>query len=201
MLKLLLGTRNRGKQEELLALLSNLHLEILTPQQMGISIEIEESGATYAENAGLKAVAYASHSGLWSLSDDSGLEVEVLDGAPGLRSARLAGDGKSDSDRRRVLLEMLVDHPHPWDARFRATVALADPLGSIEIAEGQCAGEIIDEERGTGGFGYDPIFLVHEAGKTMAELDMDEKNKLSHRARAFEAIRSVLDARLELGKG
>lgn len=201
MQKLLLGTRNRGKQEELLALLSNLHLEILTPQQMGISIEIEETGTNYAENAGLKAVAYASHSGLWSLSDDSGLEVEVLDGAPGLRSARLAGDGKSDSDRRRVLLEMLVDHPHPWKARFRSTVALADPLGSIEIAEGQCAGEIIDEERGTGGFGYDPIFLVHEAGKTMAELDMDEKNKLSHRARAFEAIRSVLDARLELGKG
>jgi len=201
MQKLLLGTRNRGKQDELLALLSNLYLEILTPQQMGISIEIDETGTTYAENAGLKAVAYASHSGLWSLSDDSGLEVEALDGAPGLRSARLAGHGKSDSDRRRVLLEMLVDHPHPWDASFRATVALADPLGSIEIAEGQCVGEIIPEERGIGGFGYDPIFLVHEAGKTMAELDMDEKNQLSHRARAFEAIRSVLDTRLELGEG
>ena len=91
MQKLLLGTRNRGKQDELLALLSNLHLEILTPQLMGISIEVEESGSTYAENAGLKALAYASHSGLWSLSDDSGLEVEALDGAPGLRSARAWG--------------------------------------------------------------------------------------------------------------
>lgn len=198
MQKLLLGTRNRGKQDELLALLSNLRIEILTPQQTGISIEIEETGTTYAENAELKALAYASHSGFWSLSDDSGLEVEALDGAPGLRSARLGGKGKSNSDRRRLLLEMLVDHPHPWKARFRSTVALADPQGAIELAEGDCAGEIITEERGSGGFGYDPIFLIHEAGKTMAELNMDEKNQLSHRARAFEAIRIVLGARLGL---
>ena len=198
MQKLLLGTRNRGKQDELLALLSNLRIEILTPQQTGISIEIEEAGTTYAENAELKALAYASHSGFWSLSDDSGLEVEALDGAPGLRSARLGGKGKSNSDRRRLLLEMLVDHPHPWKARFRSTVALADPQGAIELAEGDCAGEIITEERGSGGFGYDPIFLIHEAGKTMAELNMDEKNQLSHRARAFEAIRIVLGARLGL---
>jgi len=198
MQKLLLGTRNRGKQEELLALLSNLHLEILTPQDLRLKIQVDETGSTYAENARLKASEYAAHSGLWSLSDDSGLEVEVLEGAPGLRSARLGGTGKTDSDRRRLLLEMLVDHPHPWKARFRATVALADPQGGIELAEGDCAGEIIAEERGSGGFGYDPIFLLHEAGKTMAELNMDEKNQLSHRARAFEAIRSVLSARLGL---
>ena len=178
--------------------MSNLRIEILTPQQTGISIEIEETGTTYAENAELKALAYASHSGFWSLSDDSGLEVEALYGAPGLRSARLGGKGKSNSDRRRLLLEMLVDHPHPWKARFRSTVALADPQGAIELAEGDCAGEIITEERGSGGFGYDPIFLIHEAGKTMAELNMDEKNQLSHRARAFEAIRIVLGARLGL---
>ena len=201
MQKLLLGTRNRGKQDELITLLSNLRLEILTPQQMGISIEVEETGTTYAENARLKALAYASYSGLWSLSDDSGLEVEALDGAPGLRSARLGGEGKSDTDRRRLLIEMLADHSRPWEARFRATVSLAGPTGEFEYAEGQCVGEIIPEERGIGGFGYDPIFLVHEAGKTMAELDMDEKNQLSHRARAFEAIRSVLDTRLELGEG
>lgn len=198
MQKLLLGTRNRGKQEELLALLSNLHLEILTPQDLRLKIQVDETGSTYAENARLKASEYAAHSGLWSLSDDSGLEVEVLEGAPGLRSARLGGTGKTDSDRRRLLLDMLVDHPHPWKARFRATVALANPQGAIELAEGDCAGEIIAEERGSGGFGYDPIFLVHETGKTMAELNMDEKNQLSHRARAFEAIRSVLSARLGL---
>ncbi len=142
--KLLLGTRNRGKQDELLALLSSQNLEILTPQDLELKIQVEETGATYADNASLKAVAYATQSGLWTLADDSGLEVEVLDGAPGLRSARLAGEGKSDSDRRRLLLEMLVDHPRPWKARFRATIALADPSGEIELAEGLCTGEIID---------------------------------------------------------
>lgn len=196
--KLLLGTQNLGKQDELRALLSSQIIEILTPQDLHLEIQVEETGATYAENASLKAAAYATQSGLWSLSDDSGLEVESLDGAPGLRSARLAGEGKSDSDRRRLLLHMLVDHTRPWEARFRATVALADPSGEIELAEGQCAGEIISEERGTGGFGYDPIFLVRGTGKTMAELEMFEKNQLSHRAQAFKAIRSVLDARLEL---
>ncbi len=198
--KLLLGTRNRGKQDELLALLSSQNLEILTPQDLELKIQVEETGATYAENASLKAVAYATQSGLWTLADDSGLEVEVLDGAPGLRSARLAGEGKSDSDRRRLLLEMLVDYARPWEARFRATVALADPSGEIELAEGQCTGEIIDEERGTGGFGYDPIFLVQGVGKTMAELDLVEKNQFSHRARALEAFRPVLEARLGIGE-
>jgi XTP/dITP diphosphohydrolase len=201
MQKLLLGTRNRGKQDELLALLSNLRLEILTPQQMGISIEVEETGTTYAENARLKALAYASHSGLWSLSDDSGLEVEALDGAPGLRSARLGGEGKSDTDRRRLLIEMLAGHSRPWEARFLATVSLAGPTGDIEFAEGQCVGEIITEERGTEGFGYDPIFLIHELGKTMAELGMEEKNQFSHRARALKALLPALETRLGLGEG
>lgn len=199
--KLLLGTRNRGKQDELLALLSSQNLEILTPQDLKLKIQVEETGATYAENASLKAVAYAARSGLWTLSDDSGLEVKVLDGAPGLRSARLAGEGKSDSDRRRLLLGMLMNHVRPWEARFQATVALSDPSGVIELAEGHCTGEIIDEERGTGGFGYDPIFLVHGTGKTMAELEMDDKNQISHRTRALEAIRPVLEARLGLSEG
>jgi len=201
MQELLLGTRNRGKQDELRALLSNLRLEILTPQQMGISIEVEESGTTYAENARLKALAYASHSGLWSLSDDSGLEVEALDGAPGLRSARLGGEGKSDTDRRRLLIEMLADHSRPWEARFLATVSLAGPTGDIEFAEGKCMGEITTEERGTEGFGYDPIFLIHELGKTMAELGMEEKNQFSHRARALKALLPALETRLGLGEG
>ena len=199
--KLLLGTRNRGKQDELLALLSNLRLEIFTPQQLGIDIQVEETGSTYSENAGLKAVAYAAQSELWSLSDDSGLEVELLDGAPGLRSARLGGEGNSDAERRRLLLEMLADHSRPWQARFRAAVCLAGPSGDIEFAEGQCMGEIIIEERGTGGFGYDRIFLIHELGKTMAELGMDEKNQISHRARAIMALRPALEARLGLGEG
>ncbi len=197
-MRLLLGTHNLGKQAELRALLSNPRWEIVTPHDLGLEIEVEEVGATYAENARLKAEFYAAQSGLWSLSDDSGLEVAVLNGAPGLRSARLAGEGKSDSDRRRLLLEMLKVHPRPWEAQFRAAVALADPAGEFELAEGQCAGEIIPDDRGTGGFGYDPIFLVHGTGRTMAELEMNEKNRISHRAKAVEAVRPALELRLRL---
>lgn len=198
MLKLLLGTHNPGKQSELRALLEYPNLEIVTIDDLGIELEIEETGATYAENARLKAVSYAVESGLWSLSDDSGLEVEALDGAPGLKSARFAGEGKSDSDRRRRLLEILKDHPRPWEAQFRATVAIASPSGEVELAEGRCSGEIIPEERGVGGFGYDSIFLTHGTGKTMAELEMGEKNRISHRARAIEALRPILVLRLDL---
>lgn len=198
MLKLLLGTHNPGKQSELRALLEYPNLEIVTIDDLGIQLEIEEAGATYAENARLKAVSYAVESGLWSLSDDSGLEVEALDGAPGLKSARFAGEGKSDSDRRRRLLEILKDHPRPWEAQFRATVAIASPSGEVELAEGRCSGEIIPEERGVGGFGYDSIFLTHGTGKTMANLEMGEKNRISHRARAIEALRPILVLRLDL---
>ena len=200
MRRLLLGTHNQGKQAELRALLASSKLEFVTIDDLGIELEIEESGATYAENARLKAVSYAVESGLWSLSDDSGLEVEALDGAPGLRSARFAGEGKSDSDRRRRLLEILRDYPRPWDAQFRATVALAGPSGEVELAEGQCFGEIIPKERGMGGFGYDPIFLTHETGKTMAELEMGAKNRISHRARAIAALRPALELRLDISK-
>lgn len=198
MLKLLLGTHNPGKQSELRALLEGPNLEIVTIDDLGIELKIEEAGATYAENARLKAVSYAVESGLWSLSDDSGLEVEALDGAPGLKSARFAGEGKSDSDRRRRLLEILKDHPRPWEAQFRATVAIASPSGEVELAEGRCSGEIIPEERGVGGFGYDSIFLTHGTGKTMAELEMGEKNRISHRARAIEALRPILVLRLDI---
>ena len=195
-MRLLLGTHNLGKQAKLLALLANPNWEIVTPHDLGLEFEVEEVGATYAENARLKAVSFAAQSGLWSLSDDSGLEVTVLNGAPGLRSARLAGKGKTDSDRRRLLLEMLKVHPRPWAAQFRATVALAGPTGEVELAEGQCDGEIIPDERGTGGFGYDPIFLMLGTGRTMAELEMNEKNRISHRARAVDAVRPALELRL-----
>jgi len=196
--ELLLGTHNPGKQAELRALLEDPNWVIVTLDDLGLELKVEETGATYAENARLKAVSYAAQSGLWSLADDSGLEVEALGGAPGLKSARLAGEGKSDLDRRRLLLELLKVHPRPWTARFRSTVALAGPSGEVELAEGRCAGEIIPEARGSGGFGYDPIFLIRGTGKTMAELQMGEKNRVSHRARAVEAIRPALVLRLGL---
>jgi XTP/dITP diphosphohydrolase len=188
MSKFLVATQNPGKLEEIQALLAGLPVELITPAQLGLDLAIAETGSTYAENAALKALAYARASGLPSLADDSGLEVDALDGQPGLHSARFAPwPGATDADRRRLLLEKLRLKPSPWSARFRCVVALASPSGQVRFAEGICPGEVIPAERGQNGFGYDPIFLIPELGKTMAELDMAEKNTLSHRGRAVQA--------------
>jgi XTP/dITP diphosphohydrolase len=185
---LLLASRNTGKQIELKALLEGVAVEIAAPQSLGIDIEVVEDGKTYAENASKKAIAFARAAGLPALADDTGLEVEALNGEPGLYSARYAGHpDATDADRRRLLLEKLEGHPRPWIASFRCVVALALDGGEVKLAEGSCTGEIIPEERGTGGFGYDQIFYFPALGKTMAELDMEEKNQVSHRAMAVKA--------------
>ncbi len=192
--RLLIATNNPGKMEEMHALLSGLPVELVTPAQVGLDLHVTEDGKTYAENAGKKAVAFARASDLISLADDSGLEVDALNGAPGLFSARyLSQPGASDADRRAYLLGNLVGKQRPWTARFRAAVAIAVPRGSVQVVEGECPGEIISEERGTGGFGYDPIFFIPEIGCTMAELDMDQKNRISHRARAVMKARPILE--------
>ena len=194
MKKLLIATNNRGKMQEMQALLAGLHAELVTPADVGIDLNVTEDDKTYAENAEKKAVAFARASNLISLADDSGLEVEALDGAPGLYSARYTGThSATDGERRAYLLQNLRDQPRPWLARFRATVAIAVPHGSVQVLEGDCPGEIIAEERGNNGFGYDPIFFIPELGRTMAELDMDEKNRISHRARAVMKARPILD--------
>ena len=191
--KLLIATNNNGKVIELQDLLKGSGIEIITPAQLNLELDVEEDGTTYAENASKKAIAFAKASGLISLADDSGLEVEALDDAPGLYSARYAPKpGAKDADRRAFLLENLKDKPRPWKAHFHATIAIATPAGEVQLAEGNCYGEIIPEERGTGGFGYDPIFFMPELGKTMAELDMDEKNRLSHRARGVMNAMPIL---------
>jgi XTP/dITP diphosphohydrolase len=191
--KLLIATNNPGKVLELQELLTGSGIEFVTPAQINLQLEVEEDGSNYQENAGKKAIAFAQASGMIALADDSGLEVEALNGAPGLYSARYSPKpGAKDKDRRDFLLENLKDKPRPWKAHFHATIAVAKPNGEIEFAEGNCYGEIIPEERGTGGFGYDPIFLMPELGKTMAELEMEEKNKLSHRARAVIAAMPIL---------
>jgi XTP/dITP diphosphohydrolase len=193
MKKLLIATNNQGKVLELQELLTGSGIEFITPAQINLQLDVEEDGSTYQENACKKAIAFAQASGLISLADDSGLEVEALDGAPGLYSARYSPKpGAKDADRRAFLLENLKDKPRPWKAHFHATIAIAKPTGEIEFTEGNCYGEIIPEERGTGGFGYDPIFFMPEHGRTMAELDMDEKNRLSHRARAVIAAMPIL---------
>ncbi len=191
--KLLIATNNKGKVHEMRDLLKDIQAELVTPADIGLTLEVDEDGKTYAENAMKKALAFAKASDLISLADDSGLEVDVLNGAPGLHSARyLPKPGATDADRRAFLLQNLKDEPRPWSARFRATIAIAIPGGNIELTEGKCEGEIVPEERGTGGFGYDPIFFIPELGRTMAELAMDEKNRLSHRALAILHAKPIL---------
>ncbi len=197
--KILIATNNKGKIKELQELLKDTGIELTTPAQINLELDIVEDGNTYAENASKKAVAFAQASGLVSLADDSGLEVDALDGAPGLYSARYSPKpNATDRDRRLYLLQNLQDKPRLWTARFHATIAVAIPNGETRLTEGFCEGEIIPEERGTGGFGYDPIFLLPELGKTMAELSMEEKNRLSHRARAVMKAKPILDQIYEL---
>jgi XTP/dITP diphosphohydrolase len=192
---LLIATNNKGKVKELQDLLNDTGIEFITPAQINLELDVIEDGHTYAANATKKALAFARASGLVSLADDSGLEVDALDGAPGLYSARYGssnGEKFSDKDRRAFLIQNLQNKPRPWTARFHATIVIAVPNGETHLTEGFCEGEIIPEERGTGGFGYDPIFLLSELGKTMAELSMEEKNRLSHRARAVMNAKTIL---------
>jgi XTP/dITP diphosphohydrolase len=192
-MKLLLASYNQGKLHELQALLADVPVDLISPASLNLSLDVVEDGLTYQENAARKATTFAQAAGYLSLADDSGLEVEALDGQPGLHSARFSPlPGATDRDRRELLLEKVRNKPRPWVARFRCVIALAVPTGELYFSEGVCPGEIIPEERGQNGFGYDPIFLLTALGKTMAELSMDEKNRLSHRARAVAAAKGVL---------
>jgi XTP/dITP diphosphohydrolase len=200
-MQLLAATNNKGKLREILSLLEDFHLDIVIPDEIGLNLEINEHGSTYKENASLKAMGFAHASGLVSLADDSGLEVDALGGSPGVRSARFSPlPNATDADRRAYLLELLKAYPQPWSAHFHCTVAIATPDGKLYFAEGNCPGQIIPLERGTNGFGYDPIFLLPETGLTMAELDMSDKNRLSHRARAVKAAIPILLDILQPGK-
>ncbi|MBC7257111.1 MAG: RdgB/HAM1 family non-canonical purine NTP pyrophosphatase, partial [Chloroflexi bacterium] len=161
---------------------------------VGVSRAVEETGHTFEENALLKARFYAAETGLLTLADDSGLEVEALGGAPGVHTARYGGEGLSDRERYERLLRALEGVPREGRrARFRCVIALAWPDGRAETAEGICEGYIAEAPRGENGFGYDPIFYLPEFGATMAELPAEVKNRISHRARASQGIRRVLE--------
>ncbi len=189
--RLLLATNNPGKVREYRDILAGLPIALVTPAEIGLDLEIEEAGASYAENARLKALAFARASGLVALADDSGLEVDALGGEPGMHSHRYAGG--SDADRYRLLIERLRDvPPERRTARFRCVAVIATPTEETYAAEGICPGLIIGEARGQGGFGYDPVFLLPELGRTMAELSPEEKNHLSHRGRAGQQARAIL---------
>jgi len=192
-MQLLIATHNRGKLIEYHELLADLPYELVTLDDVGIRDDIEETGTTFAENARLKAIAYAQQSGLLTLADDSGLQVDALGGEPGVRSKRYAGEGASDADRVAFLLHKLREVPlGKRSARFRCAISIASARGETWEADGTCEGEIIFESRGTNGFGYDPVFYFPERSVTMAELSSEEKNKISHRARAAEGARRIL---------
>ena len=194
MTTLLIATNNPGKVREYEELLAGLPVAITYPAQEQLLLEVEECGDTFEENARIKALAYAEASGLLTLADDSGLEVDVLGGAPGVRSARYAGHDATDGDRNRKLLAELADVPAASrSARFRCVVALVQPDGTIHTEEGTCEGMIGLAPRGEHGFGYDPLFVVKgHGGQTMAELVPELKNRISHRARAVTAARPIL---------
>ena len=192
-MKLLIATHNQGKKREFAALFAGLDLELVTLDEVGIHWAVVEDGADYATNALRKARGYADATGLLTLADDSGLEVDALGGAPGVHTARYGGEGLSDGERYLLLLRQLEGVPEAErTARFRCIIALAWPDGRAELVEGTCEGYIAREPRGKGGFGYDPVFYVPEYGCTMAELPAEIKNRISHRARAAAAARIVL---------
>ena len=191
--KFLIATTNNGKLAEMSALLSDFRNHIQTPLDLNLTLSVVESGATYQENALLKARAYCEASGLPTLADDTGLEVDALGGAPGLYSARFSPKpGATDADRRALLLTKLKAFPRPWKAQFTCTTAFVLPDGKSFTHIGICKGEIISQERGDHGFGYDRIFLCKEPNQTMAELNMNDKNRISHRAKAIDGLREII---------
>ena len=190
---LLVATNNPGKKREYDQLLAPLSVKLCTPHDLGLSITVREDGRTYVENARIKAFHYLQASGLLTLADDSGLEVDALGGEPGPHSARYAGPGAGDADRYRLLLQKLDGVP--WEqraARFRCVLVLAVPGGETRSTEGTCEGIIAFEPQGSYGFGYDPIFYLPQYEKTMAQLPPEVKNRISHRARAVQKMLPIL---------
>jgi len=191
--KLLLGTNNQAKVREYRSLLTDLDYELVTMAEQGISVAVEEVGESLEENARLKAETIAGKSRLLTLADDSGLEVDALGGEPGRLSARYAGENATDKELITYLLQRLDGVPREKrTARFRCVIALATPGGKVELCSGDCPGLITFEPSGEHGFGYDPIFYLPELDKTMAELTLEQKNKISHRGQAARKAAQVL---------
>ena len=196
--KLLIATRNPGKMRELSALLAGVPRELVSLADVGIDVDVEETGSALEANAELKARSYCALSGLPTLADDSGLEVEALGGEPGVYSARYAGEGATDEQRIARLYERLAGvPPREWAARFRCVIAIVRPdtcESDVQLFEGVCNGRIVSPPRGSDGFGYDPAFLFPTLGRTMAELSRAEKNRLSHRGMAARKAAAALAA-------
>ena len=190
-LTLALATNNAHKLQEIRAILDGCFEKLSSLSELGIDIDIEETGATLEENALIKARAIVNLTGMPALADDTGLMVDALDGAPGVYSARYAGEEHDDAANRRLLLTNLQNETNR-NAHFATVIALCFPDGSYKLAHGRVDGEIIYEERGNGGFGYDSLFYSHELGKTLAEATAEEKNSVSHRGRALRNMVKLL---------
>ena len=192
--QLLLATNNPGKVREFRRLLESCGFNIVTPADLGLVLDVEENGATYAENAALKAKAFARAAGCAALADDSGIEVDALGGRPGMYSARYGGEGLDDVQRTALLLKDLDGVPGAQrTARYRAVVALALPGDDVRTFEGVQEGRIGHAPRGEGGFGYDPVFLV-DGGRSQAEISAAEKDRISHRGQAVRLACAYLRA-------
>ncbi len=183
--RLIIGTNNLDKVTELRGLLGDCGWDVVAPRDLGIALDVDETGASYADNARLKAEAFSRASGLAALADDSGLEVDALDGEPGALHHLHGWDGVDQADRIAILLRALKDVPEGQrTARFRAVIVLVLPDGRVFEEEGVCEGVIGFEASGSGGFGYDPVFVLPERDLTMAQLSIEEKNRISHRGLA-----------------
>ena len=202
MIKLLLATKNRGKVVEIRGLLGmsgQKNVEVVTLADMPNAAEPREEGKTFSENARIKALHYAAAYRILCIADDSGLAVEALGGRPGVLSARYAGPNATDEENNAFLLADLNPRPMPWKAAFICVAVCALPGRAIAEAAGRISGVILSAPRGTGGFGYDPLFLVEGTGKTMAELSTEEKNRISHRGQAIRKLVAELKTQGMLG--
>lgn len=192
-MKIILATQNQGKVRELRELLVDEEIEVLSLLDIPDWEDVEENGETFVDNAALKAREAVRRTGLIALADDSGLEVDALDGAPGVYSARYAGEPKDDERNNDKLLHLLETIPEDKrTARFRCALVMATPFGEEYLTEGAVEGRILSQRRGSDGFGYDPVFYLPEFARTMAELTLTEKNTLSHRAQAFRKVIPIL---------
>ena len=194
--RFVLATHNPGKLAEMKAILSELGVEVISPAEAGVEVDVEETGTTFAENAMLKAKAVCAAAGRPAIADDSGLCVDALNGGPGVYSARYGGEGLDDRRRCRLLLNNLRGQTSRA-AHFTCAVACAFPNGDTLTAEGRCDGAIAFAPMGEGGFGYDPVFLIPEKGKTFGQLSPEEKSAISHRGRALAAFAEKLEAYLK----
>ena len=195
-MRFVLATHNPGKLREMGEILKDFGIEVVSPKDLGITVDVEETGTTFAENAMLKAKAICQAAGLPAIADDSGLCVDALNGAPGVYSARYGGEGLDDRGRYMLLLSSLRGAP-TRAAHFACAVACAFPNGDTLTAEGRCDGSIAYAPLGDGGFGYDPVFLLPGTGKTFGQLTQEEKSAVSHRGRALKDFAGKLEAYLK----